>query len=61
MDETVTLEIMPKADAEYESAIDSMIAEMKRIRQQMAGDQREIERLRAETSAILAQLKNSQH
>jgi hypothetical protein len=58
-EETATLEAMPKADAEYEAAIDNLITEMKRIREQMAHDQREIERLRAETCAILAQLKAS--
>ena len=40
-------------------AADNLIAEMKRIREQMADDQREIEKLRAETGTILAQLKAS--
>ncbi len=57
MDKTVAFEDLPKADAEYESAIDNLIHEMKRIREQMADDQREIERLRAETQVILTQLK----
>jgi hypothetical protein len=58
-EEAATLEAVPKADAEYEAAIDNLIVEMKRIREQMTDDQREIERLRAETRAILTQLKTS--
>ena len=57
MNKTIALEERPKADAEYEAAIDSMVEEMKRMREQMADDQREIERLRAETQVILSQLK----
>ncbi len=57
MDKTATFNTSPQADAEYESAIDNLINEMKRIREQMADDQREIERLRAETRVIIAQLK----
>lgn len=57
MESAAPLEVTPKADAEYEAAVDNLIAEMKRIREKMADDQREIERLRAETRAILAQMK----
>ena len=57
MDKTAAFEDSPKADAEYESAIDNLLDEMKRIREQMAHDQREIERLRAETRVILTQMK----
>lgn len=57
MNKTATLENFPKADAEYEAAIDNLLTEMKRTRMQMADDQRDIERLRAETRVILAQLK----
>jgi len=57
MENTATLDVSPQADAEYEAAVDSLIAQMKQTREQMADDQREIERLRAETSVILAQLK----
>jgi hypothetical protein len=43
--------------AGYEAAIDRCIAAVRRMREEMAEDQREIERLRAETRAILAELK----
>ena len=59
MEPTATLEVKPQADAEYEAVIDNLIAEMKRTRDQMADDQREIEKLRAETRIALAQLKTS--
>jgi len=55
---TATLEGTPKVDAEYEAAIDNLITEMKRMREQMTGrPKREIERQRAETRTILSQLK----
>ncbi|MBW3623000.1 MAG: hypothetical protein KY468_06265 [Armatimonadetes bacterium] len=57
MDNTVLLDSTPKGDAEYEAAIDHLLDEMKRLREQMADDQHEIERLRAETRASLALLK----
>lgn len=47
----------PKADAEYEAAIDGLIAQMRRLRTEMADDQREIEKLRAETRAQLRLIK----
>lgn len=57
MDTTPTLELTPKADTEYEAAVDTLIAQINQVRAQMADDQREIERLRAETDVILAQMK----
>jgi len=51
------LNTIPKADAEYEADVDALIAQMKHVRTQMEDDQREIERLRAETDLILAQIK----
>lgn len=53
MDKTTTLAVTPNTDAEYESAIDRYLSEMKRMKVQMAEKQREIETLRAETDAIL--------
>ena len=58
MEQVVTLETA-KQDKEYEAAVDTLIAQMKNVREQMADDQREIERLRAETNTILAQFKAS--
>ena len=59
MENTVVLNTSPKADTEYEAGVDALIAEMNQVRAQMATDQREIERLRAETDLILAQINAS--
>jgi len=59
MDNTVVLTNTPKADAEYEADVDTLIVKMNHIRIQMQNDQREIERLRAETDLTLAQMKAS--
>lgn len=59
MENTAVLNTIPKADAEYEADVDALIAQMKHVRAQMEDDQREIERLRAETDLILAQIKAS--
>jgi len=53
------MEIRPQADAEYELVIDNLITEMKHTREKMKTDQDEIERLRAQTRATLAQMKTS--
>ena len=47
----------PQTDAEYEAAIEQSLAEMKRLREQMNEDQEEIDRLKAETQSILAELR----
>ncbi len=57
MENTAVLKNTLKADAEYEANVDALIAEMNHVRAQMESDQREIERLRAETDLILAQIK----
>lgn len=57
MENTASVEVTPQADSEYAAAIDHYLAETRRIREEMADDQKEIERLRAETRAMLAQLK----
>ena len=44
---------------EYKRAIKACLVEMDRIQRQMDDEQREIERLRAETRAILMELKTS--
>lgn len=53
------LKNIPGTDAGYEAEVDALIAEMGWVRIQMQDDQREIERLRAETDLILAQMKAS--
>lgn len=59
MEQLATLETAPKVDAEYAAAVDALISQMNRVREDMADDQREIEKLRSETNAILAQMKSS--
>ena len=59
MEHTTLMEIRPQADAEYELVIDNLITEMKHTREKMKTDQDEIERLRAQTRATLAQMKTS--
>ena len=57
MDKTATIEVIPKIDEEYQVAIDKYIAEMERMKEEMNERQRRIEKLQAETRAILADLK----
>ena len=57
MEETITLDGKPRADADYESAIDQYLDKMEHIAIQMAEKQRRIERLQAETQEALARLK----
>jgi hypothetical protein len=47
----------PQTEAEYEVAIEQCLAEMKRLREQMDEDQQEIDRLKTETQAIIAELR----
>ena len=56
MDKTVTLDVAPNVDAEYESTIDLYLGEVKLLQARMKEDQREIETLRAETDAILTDI-----
>ena len=57
MEQTATLDAAPKTDAEYEAALDQIIAQMKGVREQMANDQRDIVRLQAETDVLLTKLQ----
>lgn len=59
MEQMAVLETAPRADAECEAAVHALITQMKRMREHMAYDRREIEKLRAETNAILAEMKSS--
>ena len=43
--------------ADYEAATDRCLARMRHLREQMEQDQAELDRLKAETRAILEQLK----
>jgi predicted RNA binding protein with dsRBD fold (UPF0201 family) len=48
---------MPQDDAEIESAIKKIFVEIEHEHEQMEKDQEDIERLKAQTRAMLAQLK----
>ena len=56
MDQTTTLAATPNTDAEYEAIVDQHIAQFKLMQQRVDEDQREIDTLRAETDAILADI-----
>ena len=57
--ETITFEKTPTTDAEYEAIVDRNLSRLKQIQQKMDEDQREIETMRAETDAVLADLMRS--
>ena len=48
---------VPKSASEYKSAIEQMFQAMERRDERIAKDQQEIDRLKAETRAILTELK----
>ncbi|HZT44462.1 MAG TPA: hypothetical protein VFA07_20020 [Chthonomonadaceae bacterium] len=48
---------VPQTEAELIQAIDQCLEQMEHLRHRMEQDQEEIDRLKAETRAILAQLK----
>ncbi len=49
--------LSPQTDAEYETAIEHCLEEMKRLREEMNKDQKDIDQLKAETQDILAELR----
>jgi seryl-tRNA synthetase len=57
MENTIATEISLKTRADYKAAIAQCLAEMQRLHEQMARDQEDIDRLRAETKALLAALQ----
>ena len=46
-----------KTAADYEAAIEGCLTQMRQLRERMDRDQAEIDRLKAETRALLAQLR----
>ena len=46
-----------KSAADYEAAIEGCLAQMRQLRQRMDRDQAEIDRLKAETRALLDELR----
>lgn len=57
MDKPINIEITANQAARLHDAFRECIAEIKRAREAMKKDQVEIERLKAETRSILAQVK----
>lgn len=57
MDNPVMMDVNPDEAARIEAAIDECIAAMKIANAQMANDQAEIERLKAETRTMLTELR----
>ncbi len=57
MSKGVTLEPTAEEAAQIEAAAKELLAEIKHANDQMASDQQEIDRLKAQTRAILAKLK----
>lgn len=57
MDETMMSPLAPRTVAEYKTAIAGMLAEMNRLNEQMRRDQVEIDRLKAEATALQAETR----
>jgi len=57
MNKATVTNAMPQQDRDYEIAVDRFLIEIEHIRSDMAESQTRIERLRAETSGILAETR----
>jgi peptidoglycan hydrolase CwlO-like protein len=57
MDKVSILNLPDEKDEDVQAAIEKCVAEVQNIIDQMANDQTEIDRLKAETRAMLAELK----
>lgn len=57
MDKVLTLELTAETAAEFEEIIKELIVEMQRAGEKMKRDKEEIDRLKVETRAMIAQLK----
>ncbi len=57
MEDRTMSQLPPQTTNEYEAAIEECLAQMKRLQEQIDKDQVEIDRLKVETRAILAQMK----
>jgi hypothetical protein len=57
MEDAVTPQPTLRTRADYEAATEQCLAETRRLQEQIARDQEEIDRLKAETRAILAKIK----
>ncbi len=57
MNKTSVIDNIPKQDKDYEVAVDRTMIEIEHNRSDMAASQKRIERLRAETSDLLAETR----
>ena len=57
MDSVLSSQPVPKSAADYEAAVEQLLAEMKRLNQQMQSDRTDIERLKAETRTLKAETR----
>jgi hypothetical protein len=57
MEETVSSPPTPQTAAEYEAAIETLLAEMRRLNQRMRDDQAVIDRLKAEAETLKRQTR----
>ena len=57
MDNLASLQPVPQTAADYEAAVEQLLAEMKRLNQQMQSDRTDIERLKAETRELKAETR----
>lgn len=57
METPIATEVTLKTRADYKAAIEQCLTEMHRLHEQMARDQEDMDRLRAETKARLAALQ----
>jgi hypothetical protein len=59
MENTSTTEVPLRTRADYTAAIEQCLTEMQHLHEQMERDQQDIDRLRAETKALLAALQTA--
>ena len=57
MENTIATEVSLRTRADYKAAIEQCLTVMQRLHEQMERDQEDIDRLRAETKALLDELK----
>ena len=58
MEESAVIPSPPMTDSEYEKAVDEVLAEIRRLHDQMASDRLDIDRLKAETSQLKSETRS---
>ena len=57
MNDVVSSQSLPQTAADYEAAVEQLLAEMKRLNQQMQNDRTDTERLKDETQTLKAETR----